>query len=563
MARTVAIGHQNFETIQKNNFFYIDKTDFIREWWEGGDFVTLITRPRRFGKTLNMSMVEQFFSVKYAGSGRLFEHLNIWSRKCFRKLQGTYPVLSLSFANVKESNFKSAREKICQLLVNLYAQHSFLMQSDVLTEQDRYFFENITINMGDAKAAMALHQLSDYLMRYYEKRVIILLDEYDTPMQEAYVYGYWEEMAEFVRGIFHAALKTNPYLERAILTGITRIGRESIFSDLNNIEVVTTTSEKYERSFGFTQDEVQCALKEYGLSDQIQQVREWYDGFTFGRCRDVYNPWSILNYLDKKRYAPYWANSSENLMADRLIQKSSSELKVDFEELLRGGTVKKEIDEQIVYCQLFRQESAVWSLLLACGYLKVEECTWDETSGRKFYALSLTNREIHLMFSQMIRRWFSDTETGYNRFIKALLADDVEAMNQYLNKVALATFRSFDAGNKPSEFSEPERFYHGLVLGLLVELAGKYLVISNRESGFGRCDVMLEPMAEQLDAMIIEFKVFNPRQEDCLEDTLKRALKQIEDKSYDTSLIEKGISQARIRKYGFAFQGKTVLIGRS
>lgn len=269
MARTVAIGYQNFEIIRENDFFYIDKTDFIREWWDGGDSVTLIMRPRRFGKTLTMSMVEQFFSVDYSNRADLFEGLSIWSAERYRMMQGTYPVISLSFANVKESDYKTTREKICQILANLYAQHNYLLESGVLTEQECDFFKSIRMGMGEVEATMAIHQLSNYLARYHGKRVIILLDEYDTPMQEAYVHGYWEELVSFIRGIFNASFKTNPYLERALMTGITRVSKESIFSGLNNPEVVTATSVKYADAFGFTSDEVADALSEFGLADKV------------------------------------------------------------------------------------------------------------------------------------------------------------------------------------------------------------------------------------------------------------------------------------------------------
>ncbi len=261
MAKTVGIGIQSFGEIIEGNYFYIDKTSFIKEWWESGDSVTLITRPRRFGKTLNMSMLEQFFSVEYKDRGELFEGLSIWKEEKYRELQGTYPVIYLSFARVKESGYIETREKICQILRNLYIKYSFLKESDVLIEADKAFFDRIlAMEISDSDATSALYQLSDYLQRYYGKKVIILLDEYDTPMQEAYVQGFWDELVAFTRSLFNSTFKTNPYMARGIMTGITRVSKESIFSDLNNLEVVTTTSDKYETSFGFTQEEAFTAL---------------------------------------------------------------------------------------------------------------------------------------------------------------------------------------------------------------------------------------------------------------------------------------------------------------
>ncbi len=564
MKKIIGIGNQDFETIRKQAYFYIDKTRFIKKWWEGGDSVTLITRPRRFGKTLTMSMVEAFFSVKYADRADLFEELRVWESEKFRRLQGTYPVLFLSFANIKETNYEMARRKICQVLVNLYQEFLFLADQEILGDKEKKFFESVSVDMDDMTATMALHQLSIYLARYYGKKVIILLDEYDTPMQEAYVNGYWSELVSFTRGLFNSTFKTNPYLERAIMTGITRVSKESVFSDLNNLEVVTTTSEKYGDCFGFTEEEVFAALDEYGLSDRRGDVKTWYDGFNFGNRRDIYNPWSILNYLDKKRFAPYWANSSSNSLAGKLIREGGKDLKTSFEELLKGGTVTAEIEEQIVYEQLDDSEQATWSLLLAAGYLKVKKLDAymsDFGEWKQEYELELTNFEVRTMFRGMVRMWFGGiAASNYNDFIKALLLGDVRAMNVYMNRVAMATFSYFDTGKNPSG-EEPERFYHGFVLGLMVELGDKYILTSNRESGFGRYDVMLEPRDLKRDGIILEFKVQDSDSEKELSDTIDAALDQIDKMRYETLLTAKGIPKERIRRYGFAFCGKTVLIG--
>ncbi len=561
------IGYQDFEEIRDGGIFYIDKTDFIREWWEYADKVTLIARPRRFGKTLNMSMLEKFFSVRFAGRRDLFEGLEIWKQEKYRKLQGTYPVISLSFANVKERTYKGAFWRISQIISELYSNNRFLLDGDLLSKEEKNYARSVSADMPEAAAAAAIHQLSKFLHDYYGKKVLIFLDEYDTPMQEAYVNEYWDELASFIRNMFNAAFKANPYLERAVMTGVTRIGKESIFSDLNNLEVVTATSEKYGDSFGFTEGEVFAALEAYGFADRKKEVKKWYDGFTFGGKKDIYNPWSIINYLDKGKLGAYWANTSSNSLVGKLIQEGSKEIKIEMERLLSGKTLVAEIDEQLAYSQLSTKQNAIWSLLLASGYLKVvgyegygEDADEHFMPAEPKYELALTNLEVKIMFRVMIRDWFARSEDAYNDFVKALLLGDLDAMNLYMNKVALSMFSYFDTGKNPGD-GDPERFYHGFVLGLMAELSGRYVLTSNRESGFGRYDVMLEPRRAEDDGIIMEFKVFQSKREKGLEDTAEAALKQIEEKKYESLLIEKGIPRERIRKYGFAFRGKEILIG--
>ncbi len=565
MARTVSIGTQDFEKMIQRNCFYVDKTGFIKEWWESEDEVTLITRPRRFGKTLNMSMLNCFFSNKYADRGDLFEKLEIWKDEKYREIQGTYPVIFLSFANIKQNSYKGTIIKIKKIICDEFQKYVFLKDWDGLTEVEKKHIRELDYDMSDESAQEAINDLSNYLSRYYGKKVIILLDEYDTPMQEAYVNGYWEELVAFTRSLFNSTFKTNPYLERAIMTGITRVSKESIFSDLNNLEVVTTLTPKYETAFGFTEEEVFKALDEQGLSDKKNDVKIWYDGFRFGSKNDIYNPWSIINCLDKKKIALYWAESSSNGLINSLVQKGSSNIKMMVEELINGSTINVPIDEQIVFSELDYSEDAVWSLMLASGYLKVvssEELNLIRESDNE-YELALTNREILFMFKKMILRWFSPAKSETNEFIKALITGDIESMNEYMNDVALRTFSSFDSGKHTSEKKAPENFFHGFVLGLMVDQSENYIITSNRESGFGRYDIMLEPKDKQTQkypGIVIEFKVINPRKENSLEETVEAALKQIEEKNYDAELINRGVNKENIHHYGFAFKSKEVLI---
>ena len=560
MKKIIGIGYQDFEEIRMENIFYIDKTHFIREWWEASDKVTLITRPRRFGKTLNMSMLEKFFSVRYAGREDLFQGLAIWEDEKYRRLQGTYPVLFISFADVKETTYEQTRKRICRIIKEVYNQCHFLLDGNLLNKSEKEDFLHISVDMEDNEASYSLKALSNYLSRYYGKKVIILLDEYDTPMQEAYVHGFWDELVSFTRGIFNALFKTNPYLKRAIMTGITRVNKESIFSDLNNLEVVTTTSDNYADCFGFTEEEVFAALDTYGLSEKKEEVKDWYDGFIFGKRKDIYNPWSILHYLDKKKVGTYWANSSSNNLTGKLIREGSSEIKMITETLIQGKEFHTSFDEQIVFNQLDQDDSAVWSMLMASGYLKPEYAEFNPKTGMTEYILKLTNREVYFMFHSMIKDWFGKCRQIHNTFLQALLSHDLEGMNEYMNDISSELFSSFDTGKKPSAKLQPERFYHGFVLGLIVELREKYYISSNKESGFGRYDIMIEPKEKEADAFIIEFKVVHAKNGETLESAAQAALKQIEEKKYDVLLRNRGISAERIRKYGFAFEGKKVLI---
>lgn len=559
---TVSIGNQGFDDIRENKYFYIDKTGLIKEWWSSGDAVTLINRPRRFGKTLNMSMLNCFFSNQYANRGDLFEGLSVWEDEKYRQLQGTYPVIFLSFADVKADNIEAAKAQVKVKVAELFNRSTFLLDSGILVENEAEAFKRVTMYMDDVLCTSAVNMMCYFMHKYYDKKVIILLDEYDTPMQEAYVHDYWDEFTAFIRSMFNSVFKTNPYLERAVMTGITRVSKESIFSDLNNLAVVTTTSDRYSTAFGFTQEEVFKSLDDMGLGERRDDVKRWYDGFVFGEHRDIYNPWSITNFLKEKKLRPYWASTSSNGLVSRLIQTAPPDIKQMMEDLISGREIVVNFDEQIVFSQLGKNKNAIWSLLMASGYLKPDKVEYKGELLEPWYHLSITNLETVSMFSNMFKGWFDSDSSNYGEFVQALLKGRLREMNIYMNDVALSTFSYFDVGTQPSERTQPERFFHGFVLGLLVELRDIYEIKSNRESGYGRYDVMLIPKNndKKYNAIIIEFKVFDSYDESTLEDTAKSALRQIEEKDYDAELVSIGIPKERIRHYGFAFEGKKVLI---
>ena len=561
MTKTVSIGKQDFASLREQNSFYIDKTDLIRAWWESQDDITLITRPRRFGKTLNMDMLKCFFSNQYADRGDLFEGLSIWTEEKWRGLQGTYPVLFLSFAAVKADQLSEVKKQINMQIARLYEEHRYLLDGNLLSENEKVMYRNVSMYMEDAESSFSINLLCQYLYRYYGKKVIVLLDEYDTPMQEAYVHGYWDTFTSFLRSLFNATFKSNPYLERAVLTGITRVSKQSIFSDLNNLNVITTTSEEYATFFGFTEQEVFQALEEFGLADKKELVKQWYDGFTFGNHTDIYNPWSITNYLDKKKIGAYWAATSSNTLINSLIQQSATDMKEKMEILLQEKEILVTFDEQIVFEQLQQDKNAIWSLLLASGYLKVLEVEQRGILLEPWYHLKITNLETLGMFTGMFKGWFSASDCNYNAFVQALLQRNLKEMNVYMNDVAQVTFSSFDTGRHPSGKTQPERFYHGFVLGLLAELREQYVLKSNRESGYGRYDVMLIPRDFTEQAYVLEFKVHDPEEEESLQETVQAALMQIQEKQYDAELSKLHIKPEQIHHYGFAFEGKIVLIG--
>ena len=563
MARTVAIGKQKFDEMREGDFFLVDKTAFIRDWWGSGDDVTLLCRPRRFGKTLTLDMVRCFLSLEFAGRGEeLFGGLDVWEDPAMRALQGTVPVVSLSFASCKGRTLAESLAGMKRVIRTTVRMHDYLLESAALNDDDRALLRGVSDDMDDLTATSCLGQLCSMLRRHWGAKPVVLLDEYDTPMQEAWLRGCWDGMSDFVRALFNSTFKTNPDMGRALITGITRVASESIFSDMNNPAVVTTTTPLYEDALGFTEAEVAESLAEFGMSSMMDDVRSWYDGFTFGEVAGIYNPWSITCLLQYREIENYWANSSSNALVSKLVRRGDPSLKTDFEALLNGNTVKKTIDELVDFRRLSQDFNTVWSLLLATGYLRVVRRIGHVPP--KTTELTLTNLEVRQSFESMVRAWFSIASYQYNGFVDALLACDAETMCDYLSDLAVCVMSSFDSNGSPSR-NLPERFWHGLVLGLLVELRGRYEVRSQPQSGYGRCDVLLCPLdgTDSLDpAFIIEFKVFDKRHcEESLDGTVASALGQIERKRYASALVERGVEPCRIHCFGIAFRGQEVLVG--
>jgi hypothetical protein len=546
--KAINIGGQSFQSIIENNNLYIDKTLFIKDWWTNSDSVTLITRPRRFGKTLMMDMLKEFFSIDNKDS-HLFNSLNVSKYSETMKLQGTYPVISISFASVKGIDYENTIELMKQIIINLYNKHIYLIKENFLEELEQQQFNKMNYDMNESQMIQSIHQLSIYLERYYHQKVIILLDEYDTPIVEAYNNGYYKEMINFMRPFFNATFKDNTSMYRSVLTGITRVSKESMFSDFNNIVIDSMKGYRYSEYFGFTQEEVDELLEEYDLIDTKEDVKYWYDGFTVGNMKDIYNPWSILNYLDIKEFEPYWINTSGNSLVNTLIKTGSSTIKENFERLLSHTTIESYIDEYIAFDELEDNDENIYSLLVSSGYLKIVDCKDD------LYTLDITNYEVRTMFERMVRRWFQSNKVIYNDFIKALLNHDEKNMNKFLNKVMKETFSSFDT-SQDSRY--PEKFYHGFTLGLLLDLRKQNYISSNKESGYGRYDIMIEPLDNNKPGYILEFKVVDKDDNETMEEVCDNALKQIEEKKYETELKAKGIKT--IYKYALAFEGKRVLI---
>ena len=558
--RIIAVGRQSFEEIVSRNSFYVDKTKFIADWWNNNDEVTILTRPRRFGKTLLLNTVDRFFSLKYKDQPNLFENLAISKDAKMVNEQNNWPVISLSFAGIKGKDYATIFEAVRRLIYRLYSQFYFLVEEKALNPLDTKIFETLSINMDATTTIDAISNLSEMLYKYYKKKAIILLDEYDTPLYEVFVankegakHPDFIKILDFMRVFFNSSFKTNPYASRVLMTGITHVAKQSLFSDFNNPKIVTTTVNKYTDACGFTQEEMEDIFVEYDIADQKDKIKDYYDGYIFGKRQNIYNPWSISLFLDSMELKPYWVATSSDKLLTQYIRRGNASVKCKMESLLDNKTITTQMDESITLENLENDETAFWSLCVATGYLKVISKNED------IYTLEFTNKEIAKYMEAKVKAWFKDDAQNYNSFVNALISDDVDEMNTTLSAYTENVFSYFDTTS-----SQPEKFYHGFVLGLMLDLRDRYIIESNRKSGRGRYDVILIPReGVDLNGIIIEFKTLDARQkENTLKDTVISALKQIENKNYAQKLLDHGIHPTRIRKYAIAFKCKEVLIKR-
>ncbi len=555
----VGLGYQNFQDFACGKQFYVDKTHFITEWLAHSAQVTLITRPRRFGKTTLLSTVENFFDPRFSDHPEYFEKLAVWKDERSRVAYGTVPVVSASFGGCKGSHYKQAIKGVVLNLYNMYERHRYLCESTQLSEDEKkeYKERREQLRWGSTESIeLAIQILCKLLYKHHHIKPLILLDEYDTPLLEAYTVGYWDEMIETCRQLFHNTFEENEYYSRAIITGVTKISKNSLFSDLNNIEVASVTCNAYSDCCGFTEQEVKDALKCQNI-DKMAEVKAMYDGFTFGNQKDIYNPWSITNYMRQGLLISYWTNTSSNKLIGDIIRRHPVRSKHEIEQLMTGKPVHKIINEDITFQYLDGDENSLWSLLLAVGYIKAENVVRDK--GLIECDVSVTNEEVMGMFEYEIVSMFENGFSDYPRFAEALLKHKIEILNDFLMDIAYTSMSYFDVGKRPSERA-PENFYHGLVLGLIVSLKDRYRIVSNRESGRGRYDIAMYPLKENEDAFLLEFKVLDEKREKSLEETAANALKQIREKGYESDLLAAGIPKERIYKMGFAFEGKDVLV---
>ena len=563
--KKLPIGLSDFKTMIEENFYYVDKSMFIKEIIDNGSVSILLPRPRRFGKTLNLSMLRYFFEKSVEDTSPLFQRLNIWQQgEAYTQKQGQYPVIFLTFKDVKSDNWEECEEQLKREIREEYSRHDYLLEHEFIKSPKKEEFQAI-LDLSASKSTYenSVKQLSAWLHQYHGQKTVILIDEYDTPIIGGYMSGYYGQIIGFMRNLLGGALKDNSHLEKGVLTGILRVAKESIFSGLNNLEVCSLLSPKFSHSFGLLEGEVEQMLLDYEAELKIDEVKCWYNGYIFGNSV-IYNPWSILNVADKwqEGMRPYWINTSSNDLIRQIISHSGATVKHDLETLIRGGTIEKVVEDNVVFAEIENSADTIWSFLLMSGYLKIQ--AKKLTEGILYGELAIPNKEVAYLYRQIIFNWFNQSiySDKYHMMLKGLVSGDLETFEAIFREFVIQSFSYFDTAEK-----DAEKVYHAFVLGLLLGLSDTHEVKSNRESGLGRYDVMLIPKGfpeenqhrkHTLDptqlGIVIEFKKVNALKKETLEEAAEAALQQIAQKRYVQELIDRGVQS--VVQLGIAFQGK-------
>ena len=544
----IGIGISDFKMLRVRDNYYIDKTMFIKDIIDNQSGVILVTRPRRFGKTLNMSTLKYYFDCRAKDSQELFKGLKIMSQdeKYTSKL-GYYPVIYLTLKDAGLMNYEMMLMQLKTIMMELFYEHRNLLEGEMAEGERNIFNKILSANISDVELMNSLKMLSKIMYQYYDRPVILLIDEYDVPLQHAYVQGYYEKAIEFYKTFYGMTFKDNPYLEKTVLTGVSRVAKESIFSGANNFKVFTVLDNEFADDFGITEEEMDKVIEDFKVEDDKEEIKKWYDGYKIGNVEGIYNPWSILNYLTDRQLKQYWVNTSSNDLI-KLILKNSTTVKEKIERLLKGEAIEVPINLETVIVGIENNEDNVWGLMLGTGYLKVVEVV---DLPNKKYKVAIPNYEIKLLFEEIISNWFKDKVIGND--LRSILKDLVELkLDEFEKKFRVLVremFSYMDVGENTAE-----NFYHAFVLGMLVGLKDSYYVNSNRESGFGRYDIMLEPQNKEGNSFIIEFKVADDFENETIEEVIVSAKKQIEEKGYESNLRERGFNN--ITKMVFAFKGK-------
>ncbi|KYH35154.1 putative AAA-ATPase [Clostridium tepidiprofundi DSM 19306] len=556
MKKRIPIGVSDFKSIIEENYYFVDKSLFIKEVIEDGSKVILIPRPRRFGKTLNLSMLKYFYEKESCDNRYLFSNLKINKFKEVMDIQGKYPVIYITFKDEKHSQWERCLSSLERLIKSEFGKHSYILKSDVLAEYEKEEVLDILYGRASHDTYIdGLKLLSEYLYRYYNKKVVILIDEYDVPIQSGFLYGYYDKVIEFMRIFLSGGLKDNVYLEKSVLTGILRVAKESIFSGLNNLDVSTILSYNFDSWFGFLDEEVEELFKYYNIEYDMDNVRNWYNGYIFGD-KVIYNPWSVLKYAKSYRegFKPYWVNTSSNDLVKRILSRGGEKLKIELESLIKGEPIEKIVNQDIVIKDIDSSSENTWSFLLFSGYLKVCDRKWKE--GDLYCKLTIPNLEVKYLYKQIIKSWFNEnvSSDNFNIMLKSLITGDIETFDILFSEYVLKSLSYFDVGS-----TESEKVYHAFVLGMLVSLNKDYYVKSNRESGYGRYDVMIIPKDINKKGIIIEFKKVFAKED--LEKAALKALKQIREKKYRQELIYRGVKD--IIELAIVFEGKNVFIKKN